>query len=136
MAERKPPVRKPSAHTPALEWIAAGIGLLLAATAIWFVGREALVGDPTPPAITVRALEIRALPEGYLVTVDVRNLGSRPAAQVLVEGELTPPGAESEIVQTTFDYVPGRSTRRGGLFFREDPRGKPMRLYAKGFVDP
>ena len=130
MTERKP------ARTPKLEWIAAAIGLVLTLAAIGLVAREALAGDPTPPDITVRLLEIRPVQNGYLVTVAAENLGGRPAAQLLVEGELGIAGSEPEIAETVFDYVPGRSIRRGGLFFQGDPRGKPLTLQAKGFVEP
>lgn len=136
MSDREVPSPRPAARTPMLEWVAAGIGLLLAVSALYFVGREALAGDPAPPEVVLRALDIKALPSGHLVTVSIRNLGDRPAAQVLVEGQLTLPGGTTEIVETTFDYVPGHSARRGGLFFQDDPRQGSLRLVAKGFVEP
>jgi uncharacterized protein (TIGR02588 family) len=41
-----------------------------------------------------------------------------------------------ETSETTFDYVPSRSQREGGLVFTADPRGYALTLQAKGYIEP
>ncbi|HYE45335.1 MAG TPA: TIGR02588 family protein [Caulobacter sp.] len=134
-----PPPRKQTATTDTtslLEWIAGGIGLLMLLAVLGVIGREALVGDTSPPAIVVEQVGTQAVPGGYLVRIKVANTGGNSAAQVVVEGELARPGQEPETSEATFDYVPERSSREGGLFFRDDPAGGGLTLRAKGYVEP
>ncbi|NBB14338.1 TIGR02588 family protein [Caulobacter sp. SLTY] len=122
--------------TSVLEWIAGGIGLLLLLLVVGVIGREALFGDRSPPAVLVEQVGAQAVPGGYLVRIKVRNDGGRSAAQVVVEGELTRQGAEPETGEATFDYVPPGSSREGGLFFTADPAAGELALRAKGYVEP
>jgi uncharacterized protein (TIGR02588 family) len=144
----KPVQNKPAQNRPApkskaaadatslLEWIAGGIGLLLLLLVFGVIGREALFGDRSPPAVLVERVSAEAVPGGYLVRIRVRNEGGSSAAQVVVEGELTRPGAEPETGEATFDYVPQGSSREGGLFFTSDPADGQLALRAKGYVEP
>ena len=139
---RKPPPRRDSPKqkvtdtTSLLEWIAGGLGLLLVLLVLGVIGREALFGDSSPPAVVVEQLGVKAVPGGHLVEVKVSNRGGSSAAAVLIEGELTLPGAEPETSETTFDYVPDKSSREGGLFFQGDPKVGVLTLRAKGYVAP
>lgn len=132
------PASKPTGKAPAkpkvplLEWLAAGVGLVLALTVIGVILTEALKGEDTPPALTVQAQSIEPFDGGYTVEVEVRNAGSRTASAVTIEGELN--GAE--LAEATIDYVPARSAAKGGLVFRSDPRAGSLKLYAKGYVEP
>jgi uncharacterized protein (TIGR02588 family) len=135
------PTAKAKAHpgaegTPLLEWIAGTIGLVLVLLTLAVIGREALFGDPSPPAVAVQARAVHAAPGGWLVEIEVVNSGGAPAAQVAVEGELTLAGQEPETAEASFDYVPDHSRRRGGLFFRQDPRTGRLSLRAKGYTEP
>jgi uncharacterized protein (TIGR02588 family) len=138
MAPRKPPAKQSAskARTPLLEWISAAIGLALACGLIGYVAWEAVSSDDTPPAMAVTALSIHPTPGGYVMKIRVENHGGSPAAQVGVEGTLTTPGAEPEVAETTFDYVPDHSQRDGGLFFTVDPRAGEVKLRARGYVEP
>ena len=75
---------------------------------------------------------LRAQPAGtgWVVEFEARNLSPVTAAQVTIEGRL----ADGETATATIDYVPGRSARRGGLFFSREPRGAELR--ALGYQDP
>ena len=130
---RKPTSERPK--TPLLEWIAAGVGLALTGFVITVIGRAALTADDRPPEIGVELLNVAPTKGGYLVELRVTNSGGRPAAQVLVEGEINTAG-EAETAQTTFDYVPDHSSRVGGLFFESDPRKGEVSVRGKGFVEP
>ena len=129
---------EPSAPgTPALEWIAAALGTALTLFVVGVIGWEALHSRQTkPPAITAERLGVASVAGGYLVEIRVANRGGRPAAQVLVEGELASPQGDPEVSEATFDYIPDSSARTGGLFFRSDPAAGTLTLRAKGFVEP
>jgi uncharacterized protein (TIGR02588 family) len=133
----KPAKQSPGAQgTPLLEWIAGAIGGVLVLVTLGVIGHEALFGDPSPPSVTVEAREVHAVKGGWLVEVEVINMGGSPAAAVVIEGELTPTGQPPETAEATFDYVPDHSRRRGGLFFSHDPRAGQLTLRAKGFTEP
>ena len=156
MAARKPAHRKPAAkptgrptgkpttgasrpqkdETPLIEWVSAAVGLVLTLGVVGVIGWEALNADDSPPAITVQRLATTRTAAGYVLVVEVANRGGSPAAQVAIEGELTPPGGEPETADATFDYVPDHSTRTGGLFFQGNPDGGALKLTAKGYVSP
>jgi len=125
MAKRQPP------RTPLLEWIASGLGLLLIIGVTAVIARDAFNGSADmAPDVTVAATRVRPSGTGFLVEFEARNVSPITAAQLTVEGKL--PGGETSTA--TIDYVPGRSVRRGGLFFSEDPRG--VKLRALGYQDP
>lgn len=149
MAARKPVRRKPAPskaspdsrqtmanETPLLEWVSAAIGLVLTLGVIGVIGWEALNADDSPPGMKVESLGATRTGSGYVLQIRVTNTGGSPAAQVIVEGELTPPGGEPETAEAAFDYVPDHSTRTGGLFFKENPAVGALDLRAKGYVAP
>ena len=128
---RKPP------REPLIEWIAAGIGLILTVGMMAIIAAEALRGDAEQlPAIEVRATRIAPAPSGFVVEIAATNRSGGTAAQVQIEGVLKSGDAEVETSQLTLDYVPGRATRRGGLFFTEDPRRHRLELRALGYQAP
>jgi len=116
---------------PLLEWLAAGVGLLLVIAVIVVIGRDAVSGatDGTPD-LDVVATRVVAVSSGAVLEFEIRNHSAFTAAAVQIEGKL--PGGETSIA--TVDYVPGRSVRRGGLQFSADPRGAELRVL--GYQDP
>lgn len=129
--------RRKAATTPALEWAAAGIGLLLLLAMLAIIGLEAARGETDePPAITVMSGPVAAAPGGYLVEIEATNASGATAAAVEVEGALMAGQAPVETSSLTFDYVPGHSRRRGGLFFAQDPRRHRLELRALGYREP
>lgn len=116
---------------PLLEWIASAVGLLLMLGVMAVIARDAFNGSAgTAPDIAVAALRVQQAGGGWLVEFEATNRSPVTAAQVTVEGAL--PGGETSTA--TIDYVPGRSVRRGGLFFTAEPRGATLR--ALGYQDP
>jgi uncharacterized protein (TIGR02588 family) len=129
--------QKNRGRIPALEWIAAGIGLLLTLGILGAIGWEAVRGDGDRlPAIEVEVGRIVPAAGGYAVEVELRNLSPATAAGVEVEGELTRGDGTTAISTVVVDYVPGRSTRTAGLFFREDPRAHGLKVRALGYSEP
>ncbi len=123
MAKAKP---KP----PLLEWIASAIGLLLTLGVIAVIARDAFNDSAGAPDIELVIRDQQRIGGRWLVRFDAHNRSSATAAQVVVEGAL--PGGETSTA--TIDYIPGRSTRGGGLIFTTEPRG--VQLRPLGFQDP
>ena len=122
---------------PLLEWLAAGIGLLLLAGMLAIIGMEAIRGESgQPPAIAVRATRVVAVPGGYLVEVEATNASGASAAAVEVEGRLMAGDTVVETGRLTFDYVPAHARRTGGLLFAEDPRRHRLEIRALGYREP
>jgi uncharacterized protein (TIGR02588 family) len=119
-----------------LEWLASGVGLLLATVVFGFIGWQALNSETTPPVINVRVERTSPVEGGYLVEFRAYNESSSAAAQVEIEGTLGGGDEQSSTSRASFDYIPGRSSRQGGLFFNRDPRSSELRLRALGFSVP
>jgi uncharacterized protein (TIGR02588 family) len=126
-----------AADTPALEWIAAGLGLLLTLAMLGTIGWEMIAGGgDRPPAIEARIERIVPTGGGYVVEIALRNESPATAAAVQVQGELTKPDGEVATSGATLDYVPGESTRHAGLFFKEDPRLGRLEVRTLGYAQP
>lgn len=125
------PKRAPANDIPTLEWIAAGVGLVLAATAIGLTAWDALLGVKGPPVIEVRLKRVTPTAHGYVAEIEAFNHGGAPAAQVEIEGLV----AGDDPAGVTIDYIPEQSRASGGLIFRQDPRAGRLVLRAKGFAD-
>ena len=131
-APRKmPPKRAPANDIPTLEWIAAGVGLVLAGTAIGLTAWDAVFGVKGPPVIEVRLKRVTPTAHGYVAEIEALNHGGAPAAQVEIEGAI----AGREPAGLTIDYIPEQSRASGGLIFQQDPRGGRLVLRARGFSD-
>ena len=116
---------------PLLEWIASAVGLVLILCVVAVIARDAFNGSAgMAPDVTVTATRIRPSGTGFLVEFEARNLSPVTAAQLTIEGKLP----DGETSNATIDYVPGRSVRRGGLFFSTEPNGVELR--ALGYQDP
>ncbi len=126
--------RSPANDIPVLEWISAGVGLVLASTAIGLTAWDALFGVEGPPAIEVTVRNITPTPHGYVVEVEAFNRGGAPAAQVQIEGKVSN-AAGPETSNFTIDYIAEQSHASGGLIFRRDPRIGDLSLRATGFAD-
>ena len=122
---------KSKAKPPLLEWIASAIGLLLILGVMAVIARDAFNGSADmAPDITIVAQAPEQQSGRWLVRFEARNNSPITAAQVTIEGAL--PGGETSTA--VIDYIPGRSTRGGGLFFSADQRGVALR--ALGYQDP
>lgn len=116
---------------PLLEWIASAVGLLLTLGVIVMIARDAFNGSgDMAPDIEVVVRGQQQLGNRWVVRFEASNRSPVTAAQVTIEGAL--PGGETSTA--TIDYIPGRSTRGGGLIFSSEPQG--VQLRPLGFQDP
>ena len=128
--------RRARKAVPLLEWIVAGVGVLLVGGAIAFLVYHSTMRGRTPPDIRVDAEQVLELAHGYVVQFRALNEGGSAAAQVTIEGELVGPDGATEHGETVLDYLPPRSDRAGALLFGSDPRQGELRLRATGYAKP
>lgn len=124
-------------RTPALEWISGGIGLALTLAMLGFIGWQAFAAPGSaPPVIEVRVERVVAAADGWVAEVVAVNRSPSTAAAVEVQGELRQGEEVVATSQVTFDYVPGHSEQRGGLYFEQNPSGYELDVRALGYMRP
>lgn len=117
---------------PALEWVAAALGLVIALALFGIIGREAIRGTGSEvPMLEARVVGVEPVPAGHVVVFEVANRSSQTAAAVQVLGKSA--GEEST---ASIDFVPGRSTATGGLMFTGKPAGQPVAVRVTGYQLP
>ena len=122
--------------TPLWEKIVGGLGLVLLCAGFIYLTWTALNNEKSPPDISFDIDAITAMEAGFLVTVNVSNSGSESAAALQVQGVLSKNGVESETYTMEIDYIPSRSTREIGFFFKKDPRTGLLEFNALGYQKP
>ena len=128
---------KGKSRVPLLESISAGIGLALLLGMFVFLAYEAFKKDDgVPPVMAVVPTAMSKAGGQYIVELEVSNQSRRTAAAVQVEGVLKQGGSEVETSSASFDYVPGKSERRGGIVFTRDPRKHRLQLRVTGYENP
>lgn len=64
------------------------------------------------------------------------SAGTGAADDLTIEGQLNRGGSTVETSEILLDYLPSSSSRRGGLYFRNDPADYELVLRASGYRDP
>ena len=123
------------APPPLSEWIVAAIGLALLLASIGYLLHDGN-GHSQPPAPVLRVLAVEPLQGRFLVRVQAVNESRTTAAALRVEGTLKRGAELVERSEIEFDYLPGRSTREGGLFFTADPRALQLEVAARSYRAP
>lgn len=118
------------------EWVSAAIGALLVTSAIAYMAYFGISQSNEPPVVAVRPLDVTPVQSGYIVRFEARNTGGKTASTLVVGGDLKNGKATVEESETTLDYVPQNSTRRGWLFFSSDPSRHELELRVKGYTEP
>lgn len=113
----------------------AGIGLALLLASVGYLLYDGN-GRSQPPAPVIRMLSIEQQQGRFLVRVQAVNESRATAAALRVEGTLRRGSEVLERSELEFDYLPGRSTRDGGLFFTADPRSLQLELSARSYRAP
>jgi uncharacterized protein (TIGR02588 family) len=134
-AERDESQRKAN-RTPWLEWLASGVGLVLTLGVLGSITWQAFDDAGAPPAISIAVTKVAAVEGGYRIEFRARNNAGGTAAQVEIEGRLAGDAGQAETGHVVFDYIPGHSSREGGMFFTREPRPDQLSLRALGFAKP
>ena len=120
---------------PLIEWIAGGIGLVLTCGLVGFIGWQAMQDHSERPQVEVRVTSITPSGDNYLVELTAFSRTGRTVSGLDVEGVLTIAGQAPEMSTTSFDYLPGHSQSRGGLYFTANPATGDLQVRAPGFQD-
>lgn len=119
------------------EWIIGSIGLLIFLFSFGYILYLALTSNKTPPRIKINVESIIPNENNFVVQINVENSGSSTAEGLVVQGELLGGGGSTvEVSRTTFDYVPEKSKRKGGMIFTKDPRKYNFSIRALGYEEP
>ena len=119
-----------------LEWTVFAIGLVLVLATLGFLVRESIVDAGGPPEVVARLGEARPSASGYLIPVEVANIGQSTAEDVLVPIFLDLPDGRREEAELNIAFLPRDSKRNGWVSFRDDPRRGTLRLGAIAFEVP
>lgn len=90
------------------------------------------LGPQRQAMMEVQELQRDVLGGRTRVVVEASNGGDITASAVMIEGR----GANGDGATVTLDYVPGRSRKTATLTFAGDLGAAPVKLQAKGWVDP
>jgi uncharacterized protein (TIGR02588 family) len=133
---KKPAPREESRTKRRLETAAAAVGAILALATLGIIAWDGVADEGRPALITLRTAAVHPHEDGFVVEIVAHNGGDETAAELLVEGVLQQGAETVETSEAMFDYVPSRSSRRGALYFRQDPREFALELRAKGYREP
>ena len=97
-----------------LEWSVFAVGLVLVVGTLGFLVRESLVAIGRPPEVITRLGPPKAAAGGYMVPVEVANLGKGTAEDVQVPIVLELPDGEREEAALDIAFLPGNLGGTGG----------------------
>ena len=130
----------PHAHRSRLvawaEWAVAALGAAFVLGAVGYLTWSGLTRRGGPPDVSLSLISVVSSERSHTVLFEARNEGDATAAGLVVEGRLLQDGRTVEEAETTLDYLPGLSTRKGGLIFAHDPAAYQLSLSARGYHDP
>jgi len=128
----------PQAEAPptAWEWLAAAIGLALLLASMGYLLWDHRRGDSAPPAPQVQVTGVEQQAGRFLVRLRVTNASHGAAAALRVEGQLKRGAELVERGEMEFDFLPGGSSREGGLFFANDPRVLQLEVRPSSYQKP
>jgi uncharacterized protein (TIGR02588 family) len=127
---------KRPAATDKIEWIIAVIGMAMLSVAFGFILYRAVTFESKPADLSVLIESVVRGEQGYRVDFLVKNSGTKTAAAVVIEGELSRGGQSVEKSNATLAYAPANSIRRGGIYFTHDPDQHELKIRAAGFEKP
>ena len=119
-----------------LEWTVFGVGLVLVLATLGYLVRESLVTHDGPPDVIARLGVPRPSAGGYLVPVEVSNVGQATAEDVRVPVFLDLPDGAREQAELAVAFLPRGSVRNGWASFRNDPARGLLRVGAIAFEEP
>lgn len=124
------------AGPPFWEWAMAGVGMVLLLASLGYFSYLAVVREADIPAPAIEVTSVEEQGGRFLVRLRVSNRGRSTAAEVKVTGSLTRDGQVVEESETQFQYLPGESSRDGGLFFSRNPREFQLELLPRSYQKP
>ena len=140
MASHANAVRKRSAvrkgATPALEWLLGGIGAAMLFVGVVFLVRDGLSSSDRPGPVEATVIEGVRAGAASNVRFELHNAGDETLSNLRVTARLAEGDREIETASTVVDYLPARSTQRGGFFLRHDPERYDLEIAPEGYQTP
>ena len=136
MSKKRNQNRYSGTARPAIEWIAGALSCAMVLALITFLLHQALFRDARPPDLSVVIEGFEHSGTGILVRIAVTNSGDEAASAVRVHAA---PSGETESgmrKEVEFDYVAGRSVRRGAFVFPDAAIRGNLDVEIDGFVEP
>ncbi|MEO3997267.1 hypothetical protein [Mesorhizobium sp. CAU 1732] len=134
----KPAKQSPATHPReggrGIEWVVGIASGVLVLAMMLYLAYEALFLDGEPPSFAIVMERSERHDDGFHVTVAVTNTGDETASNVEIAGLQENAGDADTSLE--FDYVPGRSVRRGTFVFQADPETNPVRFTVRRHVEP
>jgi uncharacterized protein (TIGR02588 family) len=134
--EQRSSVAAHASGTPASEWTAAAIGLILFLIALGSSIYRGVWTEDSPPDIIVHVTSVAPVHNEYLIQFRAENRGGRTAEGVVIEARLIGRDGRTHTSHTTIEYLPGGSVREGGLFVSMDPAQSQLTIRALGYETP
>jgi uncharacterized protein (TIGR02588 family) len=119
-----------------LEWTVFGVGLVLVLATLGYLARESLVREDGPPEVIAQLGTPRPSAGGYLVPIEVSNVGNDTAEDVRVPVFLNLPDGAREEAELDVAFLPRGSVRNGWASFRNDPSRGSLTVGAIAFEVP
>jgi uncharacterized protein (TIGR02588 family) len=119
-----------------LEWSVFAVGLVLVLGTLGFLVRESLLVTGGPPEVVARLGPPKAAAGGFMVPVEVGNVGRSTAEDVQVTVILELPQGRREEAVLAIAFLPRNSRRNGWVTFRSDPDRGSLQLGAIAFEVP
>lgn len=118
------------------EQVVAVLGVVVVAATLGHLGWQIATEASGPPVLRVEPGASQPSGAGYLTGFEVFNDGASTATALGIVGRLERDGTLVEESRATVDYVPPKSSRKGGLFFTRDPARFTLALRPDGYADP
>jgi uncharacterized protein (TIGR02588 family) len=131
---------EPKSDVPLIQWIVAGIALVVVLASFGVVAYAGLARDDDQPAIEARIDSVSAGAVGYQVHVTVTNRGGGAAMDVQVQATGTDHSAAAAALGALsplrFDYLPGGSSATGMFVVPADPRTTGLQVEVASYRQP
>lgn len=136
-ARQDKPLGHPHAKPSLWEHAAAALGgAIVIATLAFMIYEAVTTPSDAVPQLAVRVDTIISYAHGHVVEFRAVNTGDATAANVQVRGELQADAGIVERSESTVDFVPARSWRKGGLVFNARPARDRLDVRVVGFDRP
>lgn len=119
-----------------LEWTVFALSVVLVLATLGFLALQMVKSEAGPPDIVVRLGDPLPTRNGYLVPVQVTNVGRSTAEDVKIPIVLELANGEREEAELDLAFLPQNSRRNGYVSFREDPERGTLAVGAIAFEVP
>lgn len=114
-----------------IEWMVAGLGLVLLCGSLGFLFYKAFYVEKSEPVIVFEIEKMVPQGGGVLVVAKVENRGGKTVTALQILGKTV--DQEHEVV---IDYLPARSERGFGMFFQKNLSADEVKFEAGAFQQP